>query len=165
MDQNFVATHVAKFRRLLKCRKTNCLMVAVTAFGLIGCGGGDSFKPELGLVSGSVTLNGKPAPELNVTFEPQGEVGKKSIVGSASTAMTDAQGKYELKYGGTGAKGAVVGKHVVRIESAAGGGPAGGESGVVAVMIPDTYNTNSTLKADVVAGNNPPVNFALEVPK
>lgn len=160
MDQNLVA----KFRRSLNSLKTSWFMVAVTAFGLIGCGG-DDFKPELGLVSGTVTLNGAPAPDLNVTFEPQGEAGKKSMVGTSSTAVTDAQGKFELKYGGSGAKGAVVGKHVVRIESAAGGGPAGGANAAAPVVIPDSYNTKSTLKADVVAGNNPPVNFSLEVPK
>lgn len=160
MDQNLVA----KFRRSLRSQKTSCLMVAVTVFGLIGCGG-DDFKPELGLVSGSVTLNGAPAPDLNVTFEPQGEVGKKSVVGTSSTAITDAQGKYELKYGGSGAKGAVVGKHVVRIESAAGGGPAGGATGAALVAIPENYNTKSTLNAAVVAGNNPPANFELQVPK
>ncbi|MBC7816644.1 MAG: hypothetical protein IAG10_07130, partial [Planctomycetaceae bacterium] len=112
-----------------------------------------------------ITVNGVPAPELKVTFEPQGQVGKKSLIGSASAAITDAQGKFELQYEGTSAKGAVVGKHVVRIESAAGGGPAGGANAVALVVIPQAYNTNSTLNADVAAGNNPPVKFELQVPK
>jgi hypothetical protein len=164
MNQNLGATFVANLCRVLGAKKINCLMVAVTAFGLIGCGG-DDFKPPLGLVSGSVTINGVPAPDLKVTFEPQPQVGAKSLVGSGSTAITDAEGNFELQYEGAGNKGAVVGKHLVRIESAAGGGPAGGANAVALVTIPQKYNINSTLNADVATGNNPPLKFELQVPK
>lgn len=142
------------------------LMMTVLVFGAIGCGSGESFQPILGLVEGTVTINGAPAADVMVTFEPQsnGDL-KKSMIGSASTAMTDAQGKFELQYGGGGTKGAVVGPHVVRIASTAGGGPAGGEKGLTAAFIPPNYNSATTLKANVAEGENPPLVFKLDIPK
>lgn len=151
---------VAKLPVICRLIATMCL------WGMIGCGGEAEFKPQLGLVKGTVTINGAPAPDLIVTFEPQSKGGTKgSMVGGASTATTDAQGNFELQYATGGSKGAVVGQHVVRIESATGGGPAGGEKAVAAIAIPAKYNIETTLKADVAAGENPPQKFELEIPK
>lgn len=144
-------------------------LMGVVAFTVLGCGGGgDNFKPELGAVKGTVTINGKPAPDLIVSFEPQAKGGKGgSIVGVTSTGKTDAQGNYELQYQGTGGKvekGAAVGQHIVRIEGGGGVGPAGGAEAVAVTNVPAKYNKESTLKADVVAGENPPKNFELKDP-
>ena len=160
MYQSFCKTILVKSRAGI--RSISGLMAFLMTFGFVGCGG-DDFKPQLGLVTGSVTVNGAPGADLLVTFEPQGG-GKSSLVGMASTATTDGQGKFELNYGGN-SKGAVVGKHLVRIVSAAGGGPAGGETGAAPVLIPENYNTSSTLTANVVAGDNPPAKFELQIPK
>jgi hypothetical protein len=154
-------------------RKANAwLFVGVSLVGMIplgvtGCGGGD-YKPELGLVTGTVTISGKPAPDLIVTFEPQQnkDGGKaSSIVGGVSTATTNAEGKFDLQYKGTSTKGAVVGPHLVRIQSAAGGGPAGGASAAAIIQIPPQYNSQTKLKADVTAGKNEPMEFDLPIGK
>lgn len=140
------------------------LAVATTMFGLVGCGE-KQVLPPLGMVSGAITVNGVPFPDLKVTFEPQGRGSSKSLVGSASTAITDSQGRYELQYEGSGEKGAVVGAHIVRVESVAGGGPAGGANATTVVMIPESYNAKSALRAEVAAGSNPPVNFEIQIPR
>ena len=73
---------------------------------LAGCG---PSGPELGTVKGKVTLDGAPVPEAKVEFQPEDK-------GSASYGTTDKQGKYTLFYA-AGRPGAMVGKHVVRIET------------------------------------------------
>ncbi len=143
-----------------------CLLAGMVIFGTVGCGGGDDFQPELGVVKGIIKINGAPASDLIVTFEPQAKDGaKRSMVGNTSSATTDTQGHFELEYAEGGAKGAVVGSHVVRIASAAGGGLAGGEKAIAMVSIPEKYNTASILKANVLPGETPPLEFQLEISK
>lgn len=111
-------------------------------------------EPELGTVTGTVTIDGQPGANLLIQFEPQAPIGGKgNEVGGGSTATTDAGGAYELSYKGN-AKGAVIGSHLIRITSAAGGGPAGGEAAAAQVAIPPMYNTDSTLRKDVSKGEN-----------
>ena len=57
---------------------------------LIGCGG-DSDLPDLGSVTGTVTLDGKPLPNATVEFTPVDG-------GRPSVAMTEDDGEYELEY-------------------------------------------------------------------
>ena len=73
----------------------------------LGCDGGASDLPDLGTVTGTVTVDGKPAADLTVGFAPEGG-------GRPSTGTTDAQGKYELMYNATN-MGAKVGKHSVSL--------------------------------------------------
>lgn len=69
-----------------------------------GCGGGSDL--DLKTVSGTLTWDGgDPVGEATITFMP--EEG-----GPSSTAVTDASGAFTLRTG-TGASGAVVGKHKV----------------------------------------------------
>jgi hypothetical protein len=68
-----------------------------------GCG--DS-GPELGRVTGTVTLDGKPLPKAKVEFQPG--------AGSPSYGETDENGHYELMYA-LRKPGAMVGRHVVQI--------------------------------------------------
>jgi hypothetical protein len=120
----------------------------------LGCGG--DAKPELGTVKGKVMVNGQPGADLQVVFEPQAKGTKKadSQVGAASTGQTDASGAYELSYQG-GTKGAVVGKHTVRVSNISGGGPAGGEAAVApTVLIPEKFNTESEETREVKPGDN-----------
>lgn len=119
------------------------------------CGCGGSSEPEVAMVEGIVTLNGQPAGDLQVSFEPVIADGKNAAtVGGASSGVTDPTGKYVLNYKGGVKKGAVLGKHIVRIESAKGGGPAGGGDAVAGAPIPVAYNTESTLTAEIVKGEN-----------
>ena len=79
-------------------------LVAVAA----GCGG-----EKLAPVSGVVTLDGAPLADASVTFQPVAQGGIDA--GSGSYAKTDAEGRYTLRTVTGDRRGAVVGKHVVRI--------------------------------------------------
>ena len=113
-----------------------------------GCTGGNE-GPELGTVSGVVTLDGKPFANAAVYFEPQ--------QGRTSNGLTNKDGRYELNYTKQ-AKGAQVGSHTVRITReptvdellAQGTNPAAKQL----EPLPEKYNVHSTLKADVQAGDN-----------
>ena len=96
--------------------------------GLVGCWllytmmssamGGKSYLPELGQVTGKVTLAGKPLANVTVLFHPvqssTQKVDKKKRA-SSSGGTTDAAGHYELKYGD--AKGAAIGECLIGIEA------------------------------------------------
>ena len=115
-------------RLLLSAGLVTCL--------LLGCGSGEK-PPELVPVTGTVWVNGEPAPDMLVTFQPVG--GDR---GNLATGQTDAQGKYELKYRGE-ETGAVPGKHRVTIQHA-------NEAEVSEdQLLPPRFNTESTLTAEV----------------
>lgn len=81
--------------------------VAASLVLLTGCG---PAGPDLGEVTGTVTLDGKPVPAAYVTFSPEAEGG------STSAGMTDAQGNYTLGYT-RDRRGAMIGKHKVTIRT------------------------------------------------
>lgn len=72
-----------------------------------GCLGGAGDQPEIGAVTGMITLDGKPVPWAKIYFDPLPG-------GRTSTAVSDDNGNYELEYNLTN-KGAKVGKHAVRV--------------------------------------------------
>jgi hypothetical protein len=105
-----------------------------------GCSKGD--RPALGMVSGVVTLDGKPIEKARLIFEPiEG--------GRASIGSTDADGRYELIYIRKD-KGAKVGPHRVRITVTQSDDDAVGPVPV----IPEKFNRNTTLQATVKPGEN-----------
>ena len=133
--------------------RTNVSLAGVVlAICLGGCGGGGEELPELGLVTGTVTLNGEPLPDVLVTFQP--ESGAQSSQGT-----TDEEGAYEIIYGdfAAGIEGAVLGSHTVTIVQ---GDPANVPDDE---KLPARYNMNSELKADVQAGENS-IDFDLKTP-
>ena len=69
----------------------------------LGCG---TDNPDVVPVSGTVTRNGKPVPNVEVYFQPS--------QGRPSYAVTDAQGKFELGYTRE-QNGALIGNHTVYI--------------------------------------------------
>jgi hypothetical protein len=75
-------------------------------------------KPlEFGLVSGTVSLNGKPLDEVRVMFLPNPLAGNQ---GAHSECVSDSEGKYELVYSrDVETKGALVGWHRVVVEDIA----------------------------------------------
>ncbi len=75
---------------------------------LVGCGGG----PELSDVERVVTINGKLAANVEITFQP-------TSGGRASVQMTDEAGEYELIYSPS-AGGAIPGPHMVMIAAVDG---------------------------------------------
>jgi hypothetical protein len=80
---------------------------------VVGCGGEKYASVP---VTGIVTLDGTPLEGILVTFSPE-PTESTSIVGPYSEAITDADGKFELKtrYGDPGA---VVGQHRISFEHA-----------------------------------------------
>lgn len=70
-------------------------------------------------MSGTVTLDGKPVEAgYVVEFVPHTEEGTVDSDKNPSSGTTDESGRYELKYGGTERKGAIVGRHGVTISNA-----------------------------------------------
>ncbi len=120
--------------------------VMFTLSFLAGCGG-DSGPPipDLAPTTGTVTLGGKPLEGASVAFWPEGK-------GSPSVSSTDAEGRFELKYGGKVA-GAPIGKHTVRISKMKE--EAGDE------LIPAKYNDNSKLTQEVTKDG--PNDFKIEL--
>jgi hypothetical protein len=84
-----------------------CCAFGIPLLLLIGCGSSD--QPELGTVSGSVTLDGKPLTRVEITFAPD--------VGRPSYGETGDDGMYELIYI-RDTKGAKLGKHTITVRSA-----------------------------------------------
>ncbi|MBL4884358.1 MAG: carboxypeptidase regulatory-like domain-containing protein [Planctomycetaceae bacterium] len=126
--------------------------VAFCAFALfvcVGCGGGADDGPELGLVTGTVKMDGVPMANVTVTFT--------SEKGQASFAPTDGEGKYELIYRDN-KKGAEIGSHTVTIETPLEAPPGPGYKD----PIPAKYNAETTLTAMVKEGENSPFDFDLE---
>ncbi|TWU25183.1 hypothetical protein Pla52o_14810 [Novipirellula galeiformis] len=126
--------------------KTLSILCAVVAAFVVGCGG-RSDQPDLGLVTGLVTVDGAPAESLLVTFIPEN--------GRPSTGVTNAQGQYELEYIGD-SKGAKLGHHLVRITTLDIGEP----NRPTRELISSKYNAQSELTAEVKAEDNK-IDFAL----
>lgn len=120
------------------------LVLLVLCGGLSGCGGDQGDRPDLGQVTGTVTLDGKPLPGVIINFKPE--------VGRTATATTDDSGRYELEYRYR-VSGAPIGKSTVSFAWPMG--TAGTWS------IPEKYGSQSTLKKEVQQGNNT-FDFALE---
>lgn len=122
-----------------------CLVLLLAAIGLAGCGTDD--RPELGSVTGTVTMDDKPLPKVWVMFSPTS--------GRTSIAQTDESGEYELMYL-EGTNGANIGSHKVSIMTYhedeieemkhSTGQP-------VKEPIPARYNSKTTLTADVKEGD------------
>ena len=93
-------------------------------------------RPDLGFVTGIVTLDDKPLANVTVMFQPE--------KWSASVGTTDESGRYSLYYVQE-VKGAALGKHRVEIQAG---------SDKEAVPVPPNYNIMSELTADVKAGSN-----------
>jgi hypothetical protein len=72
-----------------------------------GCGGGN-----IGQVEGTITLDGKPLPDVAVNFTPLNAV---DGVAPGSSGMTDSNGKYSLSMVMDEVAGAIVGQHKVVI--------------------------------------------------
>lgn len=77
----------------------------IAMLALLGSGCGRGNLPELGSVSGRITLDGKPVEGVHIEFIPL-------IEGRPSAAASDSSGHYVLSYKGS-VKGARVGEHKV----------------------------------------------------
>jgi len=135
------------------------LMLAAIA----GCGG-----RKIAPVSGTVTLDGQPYPNAIVSFQP---IGTRANIepGRGSVGVTDEQGRFTLRYDGSGRSGAMVGKHRVRICTDLGSEPEPGEDKPAPPQgkrlvepIPAEWHEFSTKEFDVPAGGTTKADFAIE---
>ncbi len=146
--------------------------VAVVLATLAGCGSGGNYVP----VSGVVTYNGEPLKGVQVMFQPMATTGMDTG-GVGSFAMTDDNGRYTLEASTPSpTKGALVGKHRVRIAFPPKAGEApDNESDVVvpavkggsklpAQPIPAKYNSESKLEFEVPAAGTKDADFKLDGP-
>ncbi len=102
---------------------------------IYGCSKSD--RPPLGLVSGSVLIDGKPLVGAIITFQP--------TTGRASEALTDSQGNYFLTYSYK-VKGAKVGPNKVAFSW---------PIGVTGThVIPECYAGRTELACEVKPGRN-----------
>jgi hypothetical protein len=123
------------------------LLWVVAAGLLVGCGGSGD-QPDLGSVSGTVTMDDKPLPNVWVMFMPD--------TGRTALARTDENGEYEMMYL-EGTPGANLGNHKVSITTYSEDEAqemAFNTGKPVKEPIPARYNSKTTLTAEVKEGDN-----------
>ena len=130
--------------------------LSVMLLSLVGCSGNGD-QPDLGQVTGTVTLDGKPLSGVAVVFQPD--------EGRPARGMTDADGKYELTYIRT-TRGTKVGHNRVEIAPSEEGDdeteniedpdslPMKRPTKSRKPKVPVKYNIKSELEADVQPGEN-----------
>ena len=67
--------------------KVCCVLLCLA---ISGCFGGSSDRPQLGLVSGKILIEGQPLADATVTFMPD--------IGRPAVGKTDQNGVYQLTY-------------------------------------------------------------------
>jgi len=128
-------------------RQSTCeirfLAMLLVCLSVAGCGKSD--QPPLGKVKGTVTLDGEPLADANVSFAPvEG--------GRTSTAVTQSDGTYELNYT-TKDKGAKIGEHTVRVSTFQHGGDEPDSPQGVPEKVPKKYE-KQPITEEVSAGEN-----------
>ena len=103
-----------------------------------GCTSRTAGYPDLGLVSGSVTLDEKPIAGIDVLFQP--------LQGRSSSGTTDSEGRYELRYSPV-ALGAAVGQHTVSFHHTP-------DEADVGAMARPLKHLRKTFEVDVQSGAN-----------
>jgi len=115
-----------------------------------GCGR-TADGPQLGKVSGQITLDGKPLANAVIGLTPEGQSG------SPSYGTTNEQGQYTLKYS-QDRQGATVGRNLVRITTARMEEDEQGEDKEVPEKLPPKYHveaeSNPDMQVEVKPGEN-----------
>lgn len=128
---------------------------ALAAFGP-GCGGSGDTLPRQA-VTGMVTYDGQPLKEGRINFTPSDPNAKDPVFGGAPIK----DGKYTIDK----EVGLVPGKYNVAISGSSSeidkGDSPGSAKGLPKELLPDKYNTKSTLTAEIKSGGNT-VNYTLE---
>jgi hypothetical protein len=138
----------------MQCTTGMMAMVAV-ALTAAGCGSGDGIPRHT--VSGKVTLDGKPLEDGQITFTPE-------LAGNPAAGATIKAGAYRLGR----SEGPAAGPHRVNIWARRPTGkktPSDVEPGTFVEetreIIPNRYNVNSELKADIKDSGGNRFDFAL----
>jgi len=140
----------------------NVVLFGTIFVGVNGCGSNENLAP----VSGVVKLNGKPAADIEVIFQPIAEA--TSIApGPAAFGVTGPDGRYAVKVIGEDKRGATVGKNQVMFSgraSAADFSEDGSKRGKPAVSIPARYSNESKIEFEVPAKGTTSADFELKSP-
>lgn len=142
--------HQSSYRRILKY---SYFIAPILSFLLVGCGGEE--KPQTVLVSGLVTLDGKPLPKGTVTFQSKSK-GDGSLKRPA-IGQIDSSGRVQLSTFEAG-DGVIPGSYTVVI-TAFENDPSAEEYAAGAKrksLIPEKYSNpiTSGLEAIVSEGEN-----------
>ena len=123
----------------IRCSASQLRLIAsaITLLFILGCS--RSQQPPLGLVRGTVRLDGEALANATVRFTPAGP-------GRTSEGTTDADGHYKLRYL-RDIPGANIDQHVVRITTAS-------EANGGRELLSPRYHARSQLEARVVTGTN-----------
>lgn len=135
------------------------LLLTASLAAAAGCGG----EFPLAGVSGVVTLDGEPLANASVYFQPQRR-GGDPVVGPPSIGVTDEAGRYDLSTI-EGARGAIVGGHVVSVSTFDARMVDPNNSDRVSVVteerVPPRYRTPSELRFEVRSGGSDEADFQL----
>ncbi|PQO42885.1 hypothetical protein [Blastopirellula marina] len=126
--------------------KRQLILLLLAGLPLLGCG--PSGPSNVSVVTGLVTVDGKPADSATITFAPVPS-------GKSSFGRTDETGHYHLVYT-TDIQGALIGEHTVTIANE----PPPGQPRP-AVMVPRQYGKAGKLTASVAANQSNEIDFAL----
>jgi hypothetical protein len=128
---------------------------------VVGCGPSGKTVP----ISGVVTLNGKPAEEVAVTFQPVPPDGA-NVPGPSAFGVTGADGRYTLKLMGQDIKGATVGKNIVRFSAWVPTDPNvdGPPKAKPKTNVPSRYWSDAKIEFDVPSKGTTSANFDLKSP-
>jgi len=105
-----------------------------------GCGDGGPPPPKLVKISGKVLMDGKPLADARIEFQPEN--------GAPSFGETAKDGTYWLRFH-RDHKGAMLGKHRVRITTGRVYADETDSDIVVPERVPSQYNHKTTLEREV----------------
>lgn len=128
-----------------------CLMAALFT-AVPGCGA-ESDRPELGVVQGIVSLDGKPLPNAAISFRPiEG--------GRVSRGQSDQNGRYRLIYldNPYEVPGAKIGENIVYVSTYLSEEDSGGPQ---SELVPKCYRVKDSVKRVQVNPGNNEIDLAL----
>ncbi len=129
----------------------------------MGCGDSGNVAP----VSGIVTLNGKPAPEVAVTFQPI-VTDTNNAPGPSAFGVTGSDGRYTAKLITGEKSGATVGKNRVSFSGYVPPDPDPNYDGPAKTKpktnIPSRYSSDAAMEFDVPAKGTSSADFQLTSP-
>jgi hypothetical protein len=138
-----------------------CLpILAALAVLSAGCGRGAPYRTTA--ISGRVTLNGQPLAGAAVLFQPLPSPGSINVDPS-SAGITDADGRYTLRLLGMESKGAVLGKHKVRITLVEKVDSTDAQPIASSRQLPAKFNRETILEYAVTGGTDA-ADFELTLP-
>lgn len=136
-------------------------LLAAVLLAAVGCG-----NKNIAEVSGVVTIDGKPAPDISVSFQPVANADNGMASAPGSIGITDSEGRFvmEIMSSSKSGKGAGVGQNRVKLtpiaKGANGGAPLPGEArGEMPTFPWGTTQVETTFEVPV--GGTKTANFAL----